>query len=88
MYRWYLFDQECSDSSDFRQSEMFWVVICFGIFIVLSFTCLLALICKKYRNMKHNYDRLLENPGRSSDMRVGQGIGEVVDHGEVELSNV
>ena len=67
--------------------EMFWVVICFGIFIVLSFTCLLALICKKYRNMKHNYDRLLENPGRSSDMRVGQGIGEV-DHGEVELSNV
>ena len=48
----------------------------------------MALICKKYRNMKHNYDRLLENPGRSSDMRVGQGIGEVVDHGEVELSNV
>lgn len=63
---------------------MFWVVLVFGILTVLSFTCMMVILCKKYRNIKHNYNRLLENPGRSSDMPPS----EAADPGQIELSNM
>ncbi len=85
IYDWYLFDQACSDSQDFMQSQMFWVVTIFGIFAFLCFACLLFLVCRKYRAVKHRYNRLLENPGRSSDVNVPHSEA---DPGHIELSNL